>query len=633
MARYPHLVTSGPHPVRKPFANPEAPPYTSRVSTAPHRPVPRRPLPAPNLAGGGSRTPPPAPNVRSALLRFGPFTVDLPGHCLLREGTRVPLQEQPFQILLALLDAPGNLVSRDTLRRRLWGAETFVDFDQSLNSAIRRLRACLGDNPKAPTYIETLPRIGFRFLAEVTVAEIAHLHVPPVSPPPRPQTGAEASFQASPEPVPSDIAAMIAPPGTGPSPASAPAPINPSPPPPLSALAAGTEHHLGWRIAASVALCLVAGFVLGLLLHSRTSGRLAGSRLGAGQASIPNHATLAAPALSGDRSPFLLTSASAPSLDEAQPRPATRGIPPITEPLSPSANPHLVELTGWYHLSLRSAIGYSLAQRAFEQALAADPRSASALVGLAESQILIALNGDATADRLEIAGRAADRAVHLAPNLAEAHTVAAAVRALAQWDEPAAEREFHAALRLDPHDSLAHLWLAMFVLVPEHRYPEAEAQAQTALADTPLSLIAHTDLGWILANQGKRDAALDQYRFVLTINPGFIPARFRMEQLLRSEGHSLEAAAFHPSDPSGPPDSLSLRHPTAPAAAASAPSPCRQATLDLSSTPPNPLPILRAAVQHRCAEFFFFGQDPTFAPLHTTPAFATLEQTAFLIPR
>jgi DNA-binding winged helix-turn-helix (wHTH) protein len=85
---------------------------------------------------------------------------------LIRNGSRIRLQEQPFLILQALLARPGALITRDELRDRLWPAGTFVDFEHSLNAAVKRLRAALGDDPKTPRFIETLPRRGYRWVGE-----------------------------------------------------------------------------------------------------------------------------------------------------------------------------------------------------------------------------------------------------------------------------------------------------------------------------------------------------------------------------------------------------------------------------------------------------------------------------------
>src|SRR5579875_2014520 len=109
-----------------------------------------------------------------AVYRFGDFTVDTGAHALLKSGVRLSIQEQPFQVLLALLENPGQVVTREALRIRLWGTGTFVDFDQSLNSALRRLRLALEDNSRDPLYVETIPRIGFRFLPQVEVESQPH---------------------------------------------------------------------------------------------------------------------------------------------------------------------------------------------------------------------------------------------------------------------------------------------------------------------------------------------------------------------------------------------------------------------------------------------------------------------------
>ncbi len=105
--------------------------------------------------------------MQQALYRFERFVLDTGLHTLSKEGRRLGLQEQPYQVLLALLERPGQVVTREALRMRLWGTDTYVDFDQSLNSAVRRLRMALGDPSRQPIYVETIPRVGFRFLQPV----------------------------------------------------------------------------------------------------------------------------------------------------------------------------------------------------------------------------------------------------------------------------------------------------------------------------------------------------------------------------------------------------------------------------------------------------------------------------------
>ena len=100
-------------------------------------------------------------------VRFGVYEVDLEGGELRKHGLKLKLSEQPFQILALLLAKPGEIVSREELRERLWPSDTFVDFDHGLNNAVMRLREVLGDSSEHPRFIETLPRRGYRFIAKV----------------------------------------------------------------------------------------------------------------------------------------------------------------------------------------------------------------------------------------------------------------------------------------------------------------------------------------------------------------------------------------------------------------------------------------------------------------------------------
>jgi TolB-like protein/DNA-binding winged helix-turn-helix (wHTH) protein len=111
----------------------------------------------------------PSPNI----VRFGPFELNLRTGELRKRGIRLSLQQQPLEILRALLEAGGEIVSRQELSRRLWPNGTFVDFEHSLNAAVRRLRATLGDEAVIPRFIETVPRRGYRFLLNQPLARPA----------------------------------------------------------------------------------------------------------------------------------------------------------------------------------------------------------------------------------------------------------------------------------------------------------------------------------------------------------------------------------------------------------------------------------------------------------------------------
>src|SRR5512146_1319097 len=102
----------------------------------------------------------------AAKYKFDEFEADVRSAELLRNGTRLKLQMQPFQVLLALLERPRTVVTREELRQRLWPEDTFVDFDHGLNTAVAKLRDALGDSAASPRYIETVAKRGYRFLAQ-----------------------------------------------------------------------------------------------------------------------------------------------------------------------------------------------------------------------------------------------------------------------------------------------------------------------------------------------------------------------------------------------------------------------------------------------------------------------------------
>src|ERR1700747_770338 len=112
-------------------------------------------------------------NASSSIIRFGTFELDLQTGELRHAGQKVKLQEQPFQVLATLLEHPGKIVTREERRSKLWPEDTFVDFDHSLNAAIKRLRDALGESADAPVFIETLARRGYRFIGPINGAPSA----------------------------------------------------------------------------------------------------------------------------------------------------------------------------------------------------------------------------------------------------------------------------------------------------------------------------------------------------------------------------------------------------------------------------------------------------------------------------
>src|SRR3989454_2189361 len=100
-------------------------------------------------------------------IRFGVFELDLRSRELRKQGVRVKLQEQPFQVLQVLLERPGEVVTREELRQKIWPSDTFVDFEGGVYNAVKRLRDALGDTADTPRFVETIPRRGYRFIGTV----------------------------------------------------------------------------------------------------------------------------------------------------------------------------------------------------------------------------------------------------------------------------------------------------------------------------------------------------------------------------------------------------------------------------------------------------------------------------------
>ena len=120
----------------------------------------------------------PVPVTTARRLAFGAYEADLHSGELTKDGKRVRLQAQPFQLLVMLLDRPGQLVTREEICQKLWSADTFVDFDHSLGTAINKIREVLNDSVAEPRFVETIPRRGYRFVAPVTAVAVDPPSVP-----------------------------------------------------------------------------------------------------------------------------------------------------------------------------------------------------------------------------------------------------------------------------------------------------------------------------------------------------------------------------------------------------------------------------------------------------------------------
>jgi TolB-like protein/DNA-binding winged helix-turn-helix (wHTH) protein/Tfp pilus assembly protein PilF len=495
----------------------------------------------------------------SRRVRFGPFEADLRSNELFKYGLRVRIQEQPFQVLAALLEHPGDLVTRDELRRRLWADDTFVDFDAGLNAAVRRLRDALCDSNGNPKFVETLPRRGYRFVGSIDVPAVQTATA---------AAGAEkdSAVAAAPESSPGpDLKKTVRP---------------------------------SWRWEFTVAPTVLLALAIGLLAWR--------AHVAAGNASrhgIHSIAVLPLEDLSGDPAQEYFADGMTDALitDLAQItslrvisrtsvmryKGARKSLPEIARELSVDAvvegtvvrsddrvrvdaqliraknEQHLwarsydrrlnnilslqndvareiaseiqAELTpqeqnrlaqarsidpdayefylrGRFYWNKRTEEGYNKAIEFFDRAIAVQPDYAQAYAGLADCYALVETytkGGLSRSQTITLARSTALKAIHMDDSLAEAHASLASIMFLYDWDWVRAEKEFKRAIELNPNYATAHHWYA-FYLAYVGRADEAVSEIRQAQRLDPLSLIINSDVAYILYITRRYDEAIAQ---------------------------------------------------------------------------------------------------------------------------
>jgi TolB-like protein/DNA-binding winged helix-turn-helix (wHTH) protein len=518
-------------------------------------------------------------------LKFGVFEADLRNGELTKQGTRLRLQEQPFQLLAMLLEKPGELVTREEVRRRLW-PQTIVDFDHGLNKAISKIRDTLGDSAENPRFIETVSRRGYRFLADVTVVRDG-----------QPQTAIDDLAATTDDPVPGAVEV-----GT-----SANRPPHAPPWRPLgAALAVVLAISFAWILYSSrhsslairsLAVLPLANFsndtsqeyfadgmteelitnlgqISALRVISRTSvmpyksvhkplaeiardlnvqAVVEGSvfrsgdrvRISVQLIRVPADEHLWAQSYEGDlRDTLALQSQVAQAIANQirvtvsrQERAALKKSNPV------NAGAYDAYLKGRYYWNKRTAEGLNQAIEFFKLSIAADPSNAEAYSGLADSY---ALSGDwkfgllAPAEAFPQAKAAANEALALDEGLAEAHTSLAFVLDLYYWDWAAAEKEYKLAISLNPGYANAHHWYAWHLFVMG-RNGEALLEMRKAESLDPLSLVNRADVADALCVAHLFDEAVQQSQKTLALDPHFGIGHFQLGQALVQQ-HQYQAA-------------------------------------------------------------------------------------------
>jgi TolB-like protein/DNA-binding winged helix-turn-helix (wHTH) protein/Flp pilus assembly protein TadD len=523
----------------------------------------------------------------SERFRFGVFELDLRTGELRKHGQRIRLQEQPFQVLAMLAQHAGEVVTREELQKRLWSADTFVDFDHGLNKAINKIREALSDSAESPRFVETVARRGYRFLAEVKSVDAGSPSAPQAATAPPPVAQANGSdsterFPANPSSFAWKISALILTlliaslaawklyPRSRPSPV-----IHSLAVLPLESLsndasqdyfADGMTDELISDLGQISALRVISRTSVMAYKHARkplpqiarelnVDAVVEGTVLRSGdrvritaqliEASADKH--LWSQSYEGElRDTLALQSQVARAIAE-QIRIKLNPREEATLKAARVVNPQAYEsyLKGRYFWNKRTASHLRVALAYFNQAIEEDPRYAPAYSGLADTYALLADWEYAVMtpkEALPKAKAAAIKALELDKSLGEAHTSLAFCLDVFDWDLDAAGKEFQRAIELNPGYATAHHWYGSHLLLLG-RYDDALAELRKAQSLDPLSLIINADLAEALVIAHSSDQAIQQSRKTIEIDPGFALAHTQLGQAYLQKNMPAEAIA------------------------------------------------------------------------------------------
>jgi pentatricopeptide repeat protein len=506
------------------------------------------------------------PPAQATRMCFGPFEADLRSGELRKHGVRLKLQDQPFQVLALLLEHAGDVVTREELRQRLWPADTFVDFDTGLNSAVKKLRDVLADSAEEPRYIETIPRRGYRFIAP---------RVDP-NPPTVPSSAPEAGLHPAHETASSQPASSVV-------------------------TSAESFFLTRFRLVFGAAALLVL-LVVGFLVYRNTGTG------GTKQPAIKSLAVLPFKNLSGDASQDYLADGMTEALigrlagihdlrvisrtSIMRYKDTKEALPEIAKALGVDAivegsvirdgnrirvHAQLIRAATDEHfwseasdselrdvLTLQSDVARSIAQKVavtitgeerarltaarpvapevyenylkgrsildktystsgleesigyFEEATKRDPTFAPAYVGLADAydKLGTVFIGNPPSETRPRVVNAARRALELDPGLTEAHVLLADVYQ-EQWRWSDAEAEYNRALDLNPNDAAAHVGFAHWLLC-QGRTQEALTWTARGRALDPIA-VSGTSIGETLFFARQYDESIREFRSVLAV--------------------------------------------------------------------------------------------------------------------
>ncbi len=429
------------------------------------------------------------------LFTFLDFELNLRSELLKKSGVRVPLASQPLKLLALLVRRAGDLVTREEIQQELWTKGAVVDFEHLVNQYIRQLRAVLGDSRESPTFIETAPRRGYRFIAPVNA--VTGAVVPTLS-------GHPASNEVEAPPdlttgAPSEVGATAVADLQSSEDASAPTP--------------GLRGR--WRyLITSIASATVTLVAVIVLVHRASQG------------SLPAHTPNAAQLQTGKKP-------SSPSGGVSQ--------RPQEVPSARTAEARAAYAKGKYFFNQSTVEGFQKSCEYFRQALEADPANALAYNGMADCYLALVANGLVAADEFMPKAKAmATKSIELDGSLAEGHVALGALLLNYEWNWPAAHAELEKAVRLDPAGLDGHFALSNYYrTVGEVDAAADELRKAEALA--PASEKGYLMLGWLYVWAGRYADSGEELEKCIEMSPYNAQAHFGLSLTYAHAGRHPQA--------------------------------------------------------------------------------------------
>ena len=459
-------------------------------------------------------------------MKFGTFELDVRLRELRTGSTRVRLQEQPFEILRLMLERPGDVVTRQELRQRLWPAGTYVDFEHSLNAAVKRLRAALGDDAENPRFVETLPRRGYRFIAPLDAAAA------PASAPAtavRPRLAVLPFTNLSEDPAQEYFSDGLT-------------------EEMISQLGSVTRGRVGvlarWSsmvFKGTTRRAREIGEALGVDYLVEGSVRREGDRVRITARLVD---TASETHLWSDTYERELTDCLVVQTDVAARIAHSLAMelsPPSKRPAACDASAYQTYLKGRYYWNKPFDDGVKEAITYYHRALELSPSFGAAHAALARAQVCLGEYYHVLPRQaLREAEGSAERALALDTTLYEAHVARADVRRMHDLDWTAAETSYMEAIANNPSYEAAHRAYGMMLSV-QGRHAEAIRASERACELDPLCLVVGTTAAWVRYAAGDFDAAIDHCRNTIDMDPEFMPARRVLSAAYLQAGRQAEA--------------------------------------------------------------------------------------------